>query len=192
MIQESSRNHLEISRNHPHGPGMAHAVEEWVHTCQPCQEFCPAMPKTPVYPWETVHTLWLWLHIAELFQGQVFPIIVDSFSYWLEVVPALAMTSIVVTCSLRHFVCHPWPASHHQSRQQCIAYFWWISEFHCSQHITGAPFYPSTNEQAESMVYTTGCAGLYMMIGTRGWLTSCKISTEFHTQAPREAQQNCL
>lgn len=54
--------------------------------------------QAPVHAWESLHAQWLRLYInfAGLFWGQVFLIIVDAFSKWLEMVPVSSITSF--TC----------------------------------------------------------------------------------------------
>ncbi|XP_032067238.1 LOW QUALITY PROTEIN: sterol O-acyltransferase 2-like [Thamnophis elegans] len=62
-------------------------ITEWVATCSHCQETPPAPPWAPVREWKAAKRLWLHIHIDFLgpVEGQMFQIIVDAYSKWLEV-----------------------------------------------------------------------------------------------------------
>ncbi|XP_049516015.1 uncharacterized protein K02A2.6-like [Dermacentor silvarum] len=149
-----------LARSYVWWPGMDAAIEEWVRRCLPCQETRPEMPRAPVHPWETTRTPWSCLHIdfAGPFQGQTFLIVVDSYSKWLEVIPMSSMTlSAVITTLRRLFATHGLPDTlvTDNGPQFTSTEFRGFLYANLIHQATSAPFYPSTNGQAERMVRTT-------------------------------------
>ncbi|XP_039211284.1 vomeronasal type-2 receptor 26-like [Crotalus tigris] len=78
-----------LPRSYLWWPGLDKDIETQVRSCEVCQETQPEMPQAPMHHWETTQTAWSCVHInfSGPFQGQVFLIVVDSYSKWLEVVP---------------------------------------------------------------------------------------------------------
>ncbi|XP_054832355.1 uncharacterized protein K02A2.6-like [Eublepharis macularius] len=149
-----------MARSYVWWPGMDRAIEEWVRTCQPCQETRPAPAQAPVHPWESARAPWSRLHIdfAGPFQGQTFLIVVDSYSKWLEVVPVSTMTTAVVIRALRQlFATHGLADTvvSDNGTQFTSAEFRQFLANNGIRQVTSAPFHPSTNGQAERMVRTT-------------------------------------
>ncbi|XP_054828347.1 uncharacterized protein K02A2.6-like [Eublepharis macularius] len=149
-----------MARSYVWWPGMDRAIEEWVRTCQPCQETCPAPAQAPVHPWESARAPWSRLHIdfAGPFQGQTFLIVVDSYSKWLEVVPVSTMTTAVVIRALRQlFATHGLADTvvSDNGTQFTSAEFRQFLANNGIRQVTSAPFHPSTNGQGERMVRTT-------------------------------------
>ncbi|GBM59600.1 Uncharacterized protein K02A2.6 [Araneus ventricosus] len=68
-------------------PKIEEDIENHVGLCEPCQQTRHAPPRAPVHPWKVTTKPWSRVHIdfAGPFQGQMFFLLVDSFSKWLEV-----------------------------------------------------------------------------------------------------------
>uniref|UniRef100_A0A8C5Q3F0 Gypsy retrotransposon integrase-like protein 1 n=1 Tax=Leptobrachium leishanense TaxID=445787 RepID=A0A8C5Q3F0_9ANUR len=141
-------------------PGLDKDIEKQVRSCQGCQESRPEMPQAPVHRWETTYAPWSRVHIdfAGPFQGQVFLIVVDSYSKCLEVVPVSSMTTTRVIRELRRlFATHGLPdvIVSDNGAQFTAAEFQSFLNANMIRHIKSAPFHPATNGQAERMVRTT-------------------------------------
>ncbi|GBN22730.1 hypothetical protein AVEN_68062-1 [Araneus ventricosus] len=63
--------------------------------CEPCQQTTHAPPRAPVHPREVTTKPWsrVYIDFAGTFQGQMFFLLVDSFSKWLEVKRLSSVTS---------------------------------------------------------------------------------------------------
>ncbi|GBM35269.1 Uncharacterized protein K02A2.6 [Araneus ventricosus] len=82
--------------------------------CKPCQQTRYAPPRAPVHPWEVTTKPWSRVHIdfAGPFQGQMFFLLVDSFSKWLEVKRLSSATSSATIKVMRDiFATHGIPDS---------------------------------------------------------------------------------
>ncbi|XP_053311898.1 uncharacterized protein K02A2.6-like [Spea bombifrons] len=149
-----------LARSYVWWPKMDEVIEKWVKNCVPCQSTRHAPPKAPVHPWEVTRSPWSRLHIdfAGPFHGQMFFLVVDSFSKWLEVVPVTSATSVTVIKILRSlFATHGLPDTivSDNGTQFTSSEFKIFMESNLIRHVTIAPFHPSSNGQAERMVQTT-------------------------------------
>eukprot|EP00731_Ephydatia_muelleri_P031447 Em0022g961a len=93
-------------------PGMDSELESKVNECEACQANRKSPPKAPLHPWEWPSKPWSHLHIdhAGPFLGEIFLIVVDAYSKWLEVVPAVSTSSQQTIRELRHlFATHGLP-----------------------------------------------------------------------------------
>uniref|UniRef100_A0A224YY41 RNA-directed DNA polymerase n=1 Tax=Rhipicephalus zambeziensis TaxID=60191 RepID=A0A224YY41_9ACAR len=149
-----------LGRSYVWWPKMDADIEHKVNVCGTCQASRPDPPQAPVHHWERTRTPWSRLHVdfAGPFQGQVFFIVVDSFSKWLEVVPVSSMTSsTVIRCLRRLFATHGLPdiIVSDNAAQFVSDEFRQFLAGGLIQQVTSAPFHPATNGQAERMVRTT-------------------------------------
>nr|XP_056708594.1 uncharacterized protein K02A2.6-like [Euleptes europaea] len=149
-----------LARSYVWWLGIDAAVEEWVSRCQPCQESRPEKPRAPTQRWESTHTPWSRIHIdfAGPFQGKTFLIIVDSYSKWLEVIDVGSMTSRTVIIELHKvFATHDLPDTvvSDNGAQFTSSEFKDFLAKNLIRHTTSALFHPTTNGQAERMVWTT-------------------------------------
>ncbi|XP_060098658.1 uncharacterized protein LOC132574313, partial [Heteronotia binoei] len=96
-----------LARSYVWWPGMDGEIETWVRRCQTCQESRPAPPSAPATRWESTRKPWSRLHIdfAGPFQGQIFMIIVDAYSKWLEVIPVGSTSAAAAIKALRRVLC---------------------------------------------------------------------------------------
>ncbi|XP_060108066.1 LOW QUALITY PROTEIN: uncharacterized protein K02A2.6-like, partial [Heteronotia binoei] len=96
-----------LARSYVWWPGMDGEIENWVRRCSTCQESRPDPPSAPATRWETTRKPWSRLHIdfAGPFQGQIFLIIVDAYTKWLEVIPVGSTSSAAAIRALRRVLC---------------------------------------------------------------------------------------
>ncbi|XP_060119763.1 uncharacterized protein K02A2.6-like [Heteronotia binoei] len=149
-----------LARSYVWWPGMDEEIEGWVRRCQPCQESRPDPPSAPVHRWESNRRPWSRLHLdfAGPYQGQIFFILVDAYTKWLEVIPVASTSTAAAVRALRRVLCtHGIPdtlvtdnGTAFTSRE-----FREFTERYLIRHIRSAPFHPATNGQAERMVRTT-------------------------------------
>ncbi|XP_039182475.1 uncharacterized protein K02A2.6-like [Crotalus tigris] len=120
----------------------------------------PEMPQAPVYRWDTTHAPWSRVHIdyAGPFQGQLFLIVVDSHSKWLEITPVTTMMTARTIQVLRGiFASHGLPdvLTSDNGPQFTSSEFQSFLRVNMIRHATSAPFHPASNGQVERMVHTT-------------------------------------
>ncbi|XP_064107990.1 uncharacterized protein K02A2.6-like [Macrobrachium nipponense] len=125
-----------------------------------CQQYrhC-AIDKQPLHPWKFPSKPWSLIHIdyAGPIEGQMFLVVIDAYSKWLEVVPTQGYTSKVTVSKLRHIFCtHGLPDVIVSDNATAF-----VSEEFQSfvnkngiRHVTSAPYHPSTNGLAENAVKT--------------------------------------
>ncbi|XP_029139137.1 uncharacterized protein K02A2.6-like [Protobothrops mucrosquamatus] len=141
-------------------PGLDKDIEAQVHSCHICQQSRPEMPHAPVHQWETTQAPWFRIHVdfAGPFQGQLFLIVVDSHSKWLEVTLVPTMTTARTIQELRRiFATHGLPdlMVSDNGAQFTTAEFQSFLRANMIRHATSAPFHPASNSQVERMVRTT-------------------------------------
>lgn len=148
-----------LARSYMWWPRMDQDIEREVSMCQECQQNRKAPPHAPLHPWEWPEKPWLRIHIdyAGPFLGRMFLIIIDAHSKWLEVYPTNGNSSQTTIEKLRQcFAAQGLPQILVSDNGSCFT----SSEF-CQfmaqngiQHITSAPFHPSSNGLAERAVQT--------------------------------------
>ncbi|XP_060089296.1 uncharacterized protein K02A2.6-like, partial [Heteronotia binoei] len=149
-----------LARSYVWWPGMDGEIEDWVRRCQTCQATRPEPPSAPTTRWESPGKPWSRLHIdfAGPFQGQIFMIIVDAHTKWLEVIPVGSTSSAAAIRALRRVLCtHGIPDTIVSDNGTAFtsADFQAFLQRYLIRHIRSAPFHPATNGQAERMVRTT-------------------------------------
>ncbi|XP_064100772.1 uncharacterized protein K02A2.6-like [Macrobrachium nipponense] len=89
-------------------PHIDKDLERKVNSCKMCQQYrhC-AIDKQPLHPWEFPSKSWSRIHIdyAGPIESQMFLVVIDAYSKWLEVVPAQGCTSKVTVSKLSHMFC---------------------------------------------------------------------------------------
>ncbi|GBM29413.1 Uncharacterized protein K02A2.6 [Araneus ventricosus] len=141
-------------------PKTEEDIENHVGLCEPSQQTTHAPPRAPVHPWEVTTKPWSRVHtyFAGRFQGQIFFLLVDSFSKWLEVKRLSSATSSATIKVLREiFVTHGIPdsvASDNGSQYTSEEFQNFLSR-NGIRHILVEPYHPSNNGQAERVVQTT-------------------------------------
>ena len=139
--------------------GMDSELESKVNECEACQANRKSPPKAPLHPWEWPSKPWSHLHIdhAGPFLGEIFLIVVDAYSKWLEVVPAVSTSSQQTIREFRHlFATHGLPEIVVSDNGTAFS----STEFGCFmkhngiRHIWCAPYHPSSNGSPERAVQT--------------------------------------
>ncbi|XP_015278823.1 PREDICTED: uncharacterized protein K02A2.6-like [Gekko japonicus] len=148
-----------LARGYVWWPGLDADIEEWVRVCEPCQQARPEPPTATPQRWESVGKPWSRLHLdfAGPVQGQMFLVIVDAYTKWLEVAHMRSTTSSAVVTVLRQlFATHGLPdvfVSDNGAQFTSEEFRKFLSDNGIRQ-MTAAPFHPASNGQAERMVRT--------------------------------------
>ncbi|XP_026054203.1 uncharacterized protein K02A2.6-like [Carassius auratus] len=148
-----------LARSYMWWPGMDQDVERVVQKCEVCQSFRKAPAQAPLHPWEWPGSPWERLHVdyAGPFLGRMFLILVDSHSKWMEVYPVMQATSQITIEKLRMcFSTHGLPKMLVSDNGTCFTSneFETFMERNGIQHVTSAPYHPSSNGLAERAVQT--------------------------------------
>ena len=88
-----------LARSYLWWPGLDGDIEEKVKSCQVCQLQSAAPAAAPLHPWEWPEKPLSRIHVdhAGPFMGQLFLIVIDTYSKWIEVYPT---SSKVATASI--------------------------------------------------------------------------------------------
>ena len=148
-----------LARSYFWWPKLDMDIENLVKACGSCQLSQKTPCKAPIHPWEWSTSTWTRLHIdyAWPYHGQMFLIVVDSFSKWLEVIPTANSTSTTTINKLRHlFSIHGLPQIIVSDNGTCFTSdeFRQFMENNGVRHIKSAPYHPATNGLAERAVQT--------------------------------------
>ena len=140
-------------------PGIDRDLEEKVKKCQSCQLNQKTPAHVPLHPWSWPTRPWSRLHIdhAGPFLGHLFLIIVDAHSKWLEVKRVSSTSSQVTISVLRSvFATHGIPDTLMSDNGSAFtsAEFKEFTDRNGIQHLTSAPYHPSSNGLAERAVQT--------------------------------------
>ncbi|XP_026016563.1 Fc receptor-like protein 5 [Astatotilapia calliptera] len=74
---------------------MDENIEREVQACEECQKHSKSPPTAPLHPWEWPESPWSRIHVdyAGPFLGEMFLIIVDAHSKWMDIYPVKSSTS---------------------------------------------------------------------------------------------------
>ena len=158
-----------LARAHVWWPGLDVAIERLVRSCHLCQESQKLPPAAPMNPWPWPARPWSRIHVdyAGPVNGKMLLIMVDAHSKWIEVHAVGAATSAATIERMRtSFAAYGVPdmlVSDNGSAftSQEMAHF---MQKNGIQHVTIAPYHPSSNGLAERAVQTVK-AGLRKQIG---------------------------
>lgn len=146
-----------LARSYVYWPGIDTDIEKQVKSCHTCQVNRKNPPEAPLHPWEWPTKPWYRVHadFAGPFLGKMFFILIDAHTKWMEVhimsgttatatiekleesFAALGLPVNVVTDNAAVFM------------SQELKHFFKANGI---QHITSAPYKPSTNGLAERAV----------------------------------------
>ncbi|XP_048247554.1 uncharacterized protein K02A2.6-like [Haliotis rufescens] len=140
-------------------PCIDSELENKVRTCSICQESRSSPCEAKLHPWDWPSKPWSRLHIdyAGPLQGQMFLIIVDSHSKWMDVFPVnSATTSATLECLRRTFSIHGLPETIVSDNGTCFTSdeFAIFIKRNGIQHICTSPYHPASNGLAERSVQT--------------------------------------
>jgi transposase InsO family protein len=140
-------------------PNLDIDIESKVRTCTACQHMQSSPPTTSANPWIWPSKPWQRIHIdfAGPFLGEMFLIVVDTYSKWMEVVRMTSTTSENTINVLRTlFSSHGIPnyLVSDNTAQFTGAKFQTFLKKNGIKHILSAPYHPSSNGEAERAVRT--------------------------------------
>ena len=121
-------------------------IEETVRGCQQCSKNRTAPPAVPLHPWTWPPIPWQRIHVDfATYEGNHYLILVDAHSKWPEVLGPMRTTNAEATISAlcTIFACYGLP-------QQIVS----DNGPNVIQRVLVAPYYPSSNGQAERFVQT--------------------------------------
>ncbi|XP_056147484.1 uncharacterized protein K02A2.6-like [Lampris incognitus] len=149
-----------LARSYMWWPRMNEDIEKEVSICVECQQNRKSPPNAPLHPWEWPELPWSRIHVdsAGPFLGKMFLVIIDAHSKWLEVYPLNASTTHATIEKLRQCVAvHGLPQILLSDNGSCFtsAEFSHFMSQNGIQHVTSAPFHPSSNSLAERAVQTS-------------------------------------
>ena len=138
-------------------PNINAQIEQVVKQCSICQQNQHNPPATPVHPWNWPDQPWVRLHLAFAgpFLGLMYLILVDAFSKWIDVEIMHSITSSATLEKLQSiFSIHGLPRTLVTDNGSAFTSkdFQSFIQSNGIQHITSAPYHPSTNGLAERMV----------------------------------------
>ncbi|XP_022595499.1 uncharacterized protein K02A2.6-like, partial [Seriola dumerili] len=148
-----------LARSYVWWPQMDRDVEREVNQCDACQQHSMSPSTAPLHPWEWPEKPWTRLHVdyAGPFLGKLFLVIVDAHSKWMDVYPVTTATSHATIEKLRQsFSVHGLPQMLVSDNATCFtsAEFADFMSKNGINHVTSAPFHPSSNGLAERAVRT--------------------------------------
>ena len=83
-------------------PGLDADIEEKIKDCETCQSVCNLPPEAPMHPWIWPTRVWQCVHIDFAAKNkQMFLVLIDLHSKWIEVFPMTSTTSTKTTECLR-------------------------------------------------------------------------------------------
>ena len=159
-------------------PKIDSEIELQVISCSICQESRPSPPAAPLHPWRWPSQPWSRLHLdfAGPYMGQMFPIIVDAHSKWLDTHIMSSITSTKTIQVIRSvFTRHGLPQKVVTDNGTLFTSqeFQAFMKANGIKHVTSSPYHLSTNGLAERCVQT-------MKLGikrTKGGSLQEKLST---------------
>ena len=124
---------------------------------QPCQANQSAPAEAPLHPWEWPGLPWSKIHIdyAGPYKGEMFLVVVDAYSKWLEVHRMKSITSTAKIEKLREmFATHGLPATlvSDNGSNFTSSEFQEFMKKNGIKHIKVAPYHPASNGLAERAV----------------------------------------
>lgn len=148
-----------LARSYVWWPRMDSDLENKVKACTQCQSHQHTLPPAPLHPWEWPGHLWsrLYLDFAGLFMGQMFLIMVDAHSKWIDAHIMANITAPSTIDKLRQvFAVHGLPDTVVMDNGLTFTseLFGEFMEQNGIRHIRSAPFHPASNGLAERAVQT--------------------------------------
>ena len=138
-------------------PKLDSDIESYVHNCGNCQAMTAVPPLTSVHPWEWPGKPWVRIHVdfAGHIKGQMYLIVIDSYSKWLEIIPTDSATAEVTIRALREIMSR-WglPLMMVSDNGPCFKAYEFVEfcKHNHIKHITVSPHHPASNCLAERAV----------------------------------------
>lgn len=148
-----------LARSYLWWPGMDQGVERAVQSCGECQVHQKAPVTAPLHPWEWPESPWSRIHVdyAGPFLGEMFLVIVDAHSKWMDIYPMKTSTSQANIEKLsQNFSVFGLPEMLVSDNGTCFtsAEFESFMKQNGIRHMRSAPFHPSSNGLVERAVQT--------------------------------------
>ncbi len=138
-------------------PGLDFDIEQFVQQCSICQSQQSVPPAVTIQPWKWPSVPWYRIHLdlAGPFLGQMFLILIDAHSKWLEVRQLSSITSASIISSLRLIFAQfglPSVVVTDNGRNFNSEEFELFLHSNGIQHKFSSPYHPSSNGLAERAV----------------------------------------
>ncbi|XP_039456715.1 uncharacterized protein K02A2.6-like [Oreochromis aureus] len=148
-----------LARSYVWWSGMDVNIEREVQACEECQKHHKSPPTAPLHPWEWPESPWSKIHVDYTgpFLREMFLIIVDTHSKWMDIYPVKSSTSQVTIEKLHQsFSVFGLPKMLVSDNGTCFtsAEFESFMKQNGIDHVRSAPFHPSSNGLAERAVQT--------------------------------------
>ena len=132
-------------------------IEIMVRSCSSCQSQQNNPATSPLIPWQWPTRPWSRLHIDYVgpFLGQMWLVIIDAHSKWLEVFPMSSTTSTATAQCLREVFARfglPERIVTDNAPNFVSSEFTYFLKQNGIRHTTSAPYHPATNGLAERAV----------------------------------------
>lgn len=146
-----------LARMYVWWPGITVDLEQTVRQCTTCQLNQATPPQTPLQPWSWPTRPWARLHLdyAGPVEGQMYLIVIDAHSKWIEAYPTTKSTSTAVINELRPlFAQFGLPETIVTDNGTCFVSveFEKFLANNGIKHLKSAPYHPQSNGLAERAV----------------------------------------
>jgi len=146
-----------LARMYVWWPGISEDIQNTVQGCLECQENQKTPPLAPLHPWSWPTRPWARLHLdyAGPVRGQMFLVLIDAHSKWIEAFCTPTSTSEAVIRELRTvFARFGLPETVVTDNGTCFvsAEFETFLRKNGIKHFTSAPYHPASNGMAERAV----------------------------------------
>ena len=146
-----------LARSYVWWPGLDQDIVKKVKSCDKCQSNQSAPAEAPLHPWEWPGLPWSRIHIdfAGPYKGEMFLVVVDAYSKWLEVRRMRSTTSAATIEKLREmFATHGLPATvvSDNGSNFTSSEFQEFMKKNGIKHIAVSPYHPASNGLAERAV----------------------------------------
>ena len=148
-----------LARLHVWWPNIDSDIENKVAKCESCTKQLPNFPKAQANPWIWPQTPWQRIHVdfAGPFRNEMFLVVVDAHSKWLEIVRMSSTSAASTINALRHMFSSyglPKEVVSDNGPQFVAEEFEIFLKRNGIAHIKSAPYHPSSNGEAERAVRT--------------------------------------
>ena len=146
-----------LSRGFVWWPNIDKDIEGAVRNCEGCQELANNPARAPLHRWEYPSLPWQRLHIdfAGPVEGKMLMVVIDAHSKWPEIFVMEITTAEETVSTLRSLFARmglPDQMVSDNGPQFTSETFRKFTTANGIKHVTGAPYHPSTNGQAERLV----------------------------------------
>ena len=147
-----------LARSYVWWPSLTSDIEDRVRSCKLCSEAQNPHKKVPLLLWPWATEAWQRVHLDFLeIQGQMFLLVVDGYSKWLEVFPMSSTTAKATISVLRSLFARyglPVKIVSDNGPQFIADEFKMFLQMNGIEHTLCPPYHPASNGQAEICVQT--------------------------------------